>query len=88
MRSVLGLPSCLPDVSCEYCHMWLVSACVYVELAFTGIRSWYFQHFGFGRIAQNFLKGASRGCGRQGLDGAGRRKKGLIFVIKALFSVS
>ena len=46
---------------CGLCQL----VCV-LNVAFTGFRSWYLQHFGFGRITQNFLKGASRGSG--GLD--------------------
>ena len=64
LHSVLGPLSCLPDVSCEYCDVWLV--CV----AFTGIiESWCLQHFGFGRIAQNFLLRAALRAGHgQGGD--------------------
>ena len=71
--------------------LWLVSACVCVELAFTGIRSWHFQHFGFGRITQNFLKGASRRSGRldvqpKKLFGTEPQKKGGHFCDVSTFS--
>ena len=49
VRSVLGPPSCLPDVSCEYCDMWL--ACV-LNVALTGIRTMVILQY-FGRFERS-----------------------------------